>query len=121
MQRGPKAGNTLQESSDGVKKFRCDQPNQWDGAGNSSQEACIACASSPPYPLPSRKQTRDFLKRVLHDLAVNLKAAKGKNRENSCIRWTTYKNLSLWFENWEHNLVERGFAYQPDHKQGLHS
>jgi hypothetical protein len=46
---------------------------------------------------------------VLRDSAVNLNTAKGKNRE--CIRWTTYKTLSLWFDNWERNLVELGFAY----------
>jgi hypothetical protein len=45
---------------------------------------------------------------VLRDSAVNLNTANGKNRE---CRWTTYKNLSLWFDNWERNLVELGFAY----------
>ena len=59
--------------------------------------------------IPVGSKARDFLKRVL--CAVNLKAAKVKNWEDSHIRWTTYKNLSLWFDNWEYDLVELGFAY----------
>ena len=55
--------------------------------------------------------SRTFLAHVLNDTAVNLKAAKGANGEDARIRSTTYKNLSLWFDNWEHDLVELGFAY----------
>ena len=60
---------------------------------------------------PAGSKARDFLKRVLHDSAVNLNAAKGKNWEDSRIRLTTYKNLLLWFDYWERDLVELGFAY----------
>jgi hypothetical protein len=60
---------------------------------------------------PAGSEARDFLKRVLCDSAVNLNAAKGKNWEDSRIRWTTYKNLSLWFDNWERDLMELGFSY----------
>jgi hypothetical protein len=27
------------------------------------------------------------------------------------VRWTNYKNISMWFDNWEHNLVALGTAY----------
>ena len=54
--------------------------------------------------------SRDFLKHVLNDTAVDLKAVKGANREDTRICWTTYKNLLLLFDNWEHDLVELGFA-----------
>jgi len=60
---------------------------------------------------PAGSKALDFLKCVLSDSAVNLNAAKGKNREDRRIRWTTYKNLLLWFDNWERDLVELGFAY----------
>ena len=28
--------------------------------------------------------------------------------------WTTYNNLRMWFANWEHDLVELGFADRKD-------
>jgi hypothetical protein len=55
---------------------------------------------------------RDFLKRVLKDTAVNLNACKTKSTEDRHIWWMNYKNLSLWFKNWEKDLVELGFAYR---------
>ena len=60
---------------------------------------------------PIESQDWDFLKRVLKDTAVDLRAGKNKAVEDRRIRWTTYKNLCLWFDNWEHDLVELGFAY----------
>jgi hypothetical protein len=56
-------------------------------------------------------QERDFLKRMLKDTAVNLNACKTKSTEDRHIWWMNYKNLSLWFENWEKDLVELGFTY----------
>ncbi len=56
-------------------------------------------------------QERDFLKRVLKDTAVNLNACKTNSTEDRHIWWTNYKNLSLWFKNWEKDLVELGFTY----------
>jgi hypothetical protein len=53
-------------------------------------------------------QDWDFLKRVLKDTAVNLNPGKCKTVEDRRIRWTTYKNLCLWFDNWEHDLIELG-------------
>jgi hypothetical protein len=49
---------------------------------------------------------------MLKDTAVNLNACKSKSTEDRCIRWTNYKNLSLWFKNWEKDLMELGFAYR---------
>jgi hypothetical protein len=59
----------------------------------------------------TRSKAHTFLKRILTNFTGNLKAVKGANREDSCIRWTTYKNLSLWFDNWERDLVELGSVY----------
>jgi hypothetical protein len=61
--------------------------------------------------LPEGSKARDFLKGVLCNTAVNLRVNKGKNKEESRIWWTTYKNLLLWFDNWKRNLVKLGFAY----------
>jgi hypothetical protein len=55
-------------------------------------------------------QQKDFLQCVLKDSAINLDATKSTNAEDRWIRWTTYRNLSLWFDNWEDELVEQGFA-----------
>ena len=53
---------------------------------------------------------RDLLKRVLVDTAVDLKKARSKNAEDRRIRWMNHKNITMWFKNWEHDLVELGFA-----------
>jgi hypothetical protein len=55
-------------------------------------------------------QQKDFLQRVLKDSAINLDATKSTSAEYRRILWTTYGNLSLWFNNWEDKLVEQGFA-----------
>ena len=62
--------------------------------------------------VPIGSEDRDFLKRVLKDTAINLKAGKSKNVEDRRIWWTTYKNLCLWFDNWEHDLIKLGFAHR---------
>jgi len=49
---------------------------------------------------------------VLKDTAVNLNTCKSKSAEDRRIWWTNYKNLSLWFKNWEKDLMELGFAYR---------
>ena len=67
----------LQESSDGIRKFRCDQPTQWDGMGDSSQEACVARASSPPYPHPSRKRSTGFSQACTSRFRRELQRSKG--------------------------------------------
>jgi hypothetical protein len=54
-------------------------------------------------------QQKDYLQCVLKDSAINLDATKSTNAQDRRIRWTTYRNLSLWFDNWEDELVEQGF------------
>jgi hypothetical protein len=53
---------------------------------------------------------RQLLKHVLVNTAVDFKKARSKNAEDRRIRWTNHKNITMWFENWEHDLVELGFA-----------
>ena len=42
--------------------------------------------------------------------AKNLDASKLEYCEDRRIRWRTYGNISSWFDNWERDLVELGFA-----------
>ena len=51
-----------------------------------------------------------LLKRVQRDTACNLNKRKSHNAEDRRIRWTNHRNISMWFDNWEHDLVELGFA-----------
>ncbi len=41
---------------------------------------------------------------------MDLNKAIGQNTEDRCIRCTIDKNISMWFDNWENDLVELGFA-----------
>jgi hypothetical protein len=51
-----------------------------------------------------------LLQRVLKHSSVNLSASKAKQVEDRRIFWTKYKNISMWFDNWERDLVELGTA-----------
>jgi hypothetical protein len=56
------------------------------------------------------QQAHHLIQRVLNDTAINLNTGKTKNVEKRRVRWTNHKNISMWFDNWEHDLVELGFA-----------
>ncbi len=55
-------------------------------------------------------QAHHLLARVVRDTTTDLKAGKVKNAEDRRIRWTNYRNISQWFDNWENNLVKLGLA-----------
>ncbi|KAL7532024.1 hypothetical protein ACHAWF_009676 [Thalassiosira exigua] len=48
--------------------------------------------------------------RLLKETAVDFFSGKSKNGEERRILWTTYHNLKMWFENWEQDLLQLGFA-----------
>ena len=48
--------------------------------------------------------------RVIDETAIDLLAGKGKSVEERRIRWTTHRNLVLWFESWESEMENLGFA-----------
>ena len=52
----------------------------------------------------------ELLKCVLRDTACNLNKRKWHTAKDRRIRWTNHRNISMWFDNWEHDLVELGFA-----------
>jgi hypothetical protein len=52
-----------------------------------------------------------LLNHVLLDTAKYLDASKMEYCEDRRIRWTKYSNISSWFNNWEWDLVDLGFAF----------
>ena len=51
---------------------------------------------------------------LLKETALTLNAGKVVKVEERQIRWTTYGNLKLWFDSWETDLLQLGFAEQDD-------
>ncbi len=50
-----------------------------------------------------------LFKHVQNDTAINLRRHKARSTEDRRICWTTHKNISLWFDNWEEDIVALGF------------
>ena len=57
-----------------------------------------------------KSSNRQLLNRLLTDTALNLCATKLVEQEERRNRWTTHRNLSLWFDGWAKSLVDLGFA-----------
>ena len=57
-----------------------------------------------------------LLRRLLKDSAIDLNAGKCDAVEQRRIMWTTYFNLKSWFNNWERDLLELGFAQKQGKK-----
>ena len=51
-----------------------------------------------------------MLNRLLKSTALELTSGRSNNVEELCICWTTYFNIKSWFDNWEQDLLELGFA-----------
>ena len=67
-----------------------------------SQVNCVAAR-------PDVKSNKLF-DRIIKHKGLDLKAGKLQAQEARRIQWMTAKNLSMWFDNWAHDLVELGFA-----------
>ena len=52
-----------------------------------------------------------LLNHVLLSTAKYLDVSKMEYCEDQRIRWTTYSNISSWFDSWEYDLVNLGFAF----------
>jgi len=55
-------------------------------------------------------QARELAKRIIRDTAHLLSVGKASKQEAHCIMFTTYHNLSMWFDSWENFIVEEGFG-----------
>ena len=51
-----------------------------------------------------------LLNRILQATAVEILSTLTTNVEERRIIWTTYTNLKSWFNNWERDLEDLGFA-----------
>ena len=51
-----------------------------------------------------------LFKHVQNNSAINLRRQKDKSAEDRRVRWTTHKNLLMWFDNWENDLIQFQFA-----------
>ena len=52
----------------------------------------------------------NILNRILVSCDVYFEASLYVNVEEHRIWWTTFSNLSLWFESWERTIVDKGFG-----------
>lgn len=57
-----------------------------------------------------------LMTRLLQESGVDLNVGRSNNAEQRRIMWTTYYNLKSWFNNWERDLLELGFAKKVDGK-----
>jgi hypothetical protein len=53
-----------------------------------------------------------LFKRVQNDTAINLRRQKARSAEDRTIRWTTHRNILMWFDNWEKDIIALGFGAQ---------
>ena len=60
-----------------------------------------------------RKQDK-LLNRLLQKTVANTSTKVKQTVEYQRKKWTTYRNLNLWFYTWEKDLVELEFAYRDD-------
>jgi hypothetical protein len=51
-----------------------------------------------------------MLQRILRDTAKDLDASTMHIAEDRRVRWTTFANVTSWFDNWEFDLVDCGFT-----------
>ena len=51
-----------------------------------------------------------LLHRLLKSTALELTSGRSNNVEEGRVHWTTYFNIKSWFDNWERDLLELGFA-----------
>ncbi len=56
-----------------------------------------------------------LLNRVLLHTAKYLDMSKMEYCEDRRIRWMTYLNMSAWFDCWEYDLINLGFAFYDEH------
>ena len=52
-----------------------------------------------------------LLRRLQKAAAESIVVGKGKNAEDRRVKWTIYFNLKTWFDSWQEELIELGFAH----------
>eukprot|EP00804_Cyclotella_cryptica_P002589 CCRYP_010430-RA/>CCRYP_010430-RA protein AED:0.08 eAED:0.03 QI:0/0/0/1/0/0/2/0/413 len=60
--------------------------------------------------------TTSLLHRLQKAAANSIVVGKGKNAKDRRVKWTTYYNLKTWFDSWQEELIELGFAKYDENK-----
>ncbi len=58
--------------------------------------------------------TTSLFCRLQKAAADSIVVGKGKNAEDRRVKWMTYYNLKTWFDSWQEELIELGFANLDD-------
>ena len=53
---------------------------------------------------------KNLLNHLLKSTALELTSGRSNNVEERHVHWTIYFNIKSWFDNWERDLLELGFA-----------
>ena len=57
-----------------------------------------------------------IINQLLENSSIQCKAEVAVSIKDRRSRWTTYKNLTTWFNNWKYTLTQLGFGKQVDGK-----
>jgi hypothetical protein len=65
--------------------------------------------------------TTSLLHQLQKGAANSIVVGKGKNAGDMRVKWMTYYNLKTWFDSWQEELIELGFAnYDVKIKSSFH-
>ena len=90
--------------------------NQLNGNGGNNTKKILASKVNAVMNQAGNNSQLSFklLNRIITATAININASKVHSVEARRILWTTYKNLKVWFENWEKDLLDLGFALKDE-------
>jgi len=90
--------------------------NQINGNGGENTRSKLKAKVNGAVGKDETKLDFKLLDRIFKETAINLLCDKMNSVEQRRILWTTYKNLKMWFENWEHDLEDLGFTLREGDK-----
>ena len=84
--------------------------NQGNGNGHALMRKTLVSRIHNVVSTLYEKADPKLLGRLLQRTNVNLSSTIQQSIEDRRLRWTTHANLKLWFDTWEKDIVELGFA-----------
>ena len=85
--------------------------NQLNGKGGENSRKKLAACVNQAMGKQFDKIEYSLLNRLLKVTASDLLGGKATGAEERRIRWTSFRNLNQWFDNWGRDLVQLGFAH----------
>lgn len=85
--------------------------NQLNGKGGENSRKKLAARVNQAMGKQFDKIEYSLLNRLLKVTASDLLGGKATGAEERRIRWTSFRNLNQWFDNWGRDLVQLGFAH----------